>query len=43
MILYAAANVYNAKLCPQGSDNEFGPAMQKDIIDHHKSSAIQPE
>lgn len=39
----AAANKFNVKLSPQGSDNEFGPVIQKDTIDHHKSSPIQPE
>lgn len=43
MNLSATTNIFNAKLSPQGSDNEFGPVTQKDIIDHHKSSPIQPE
>lgn len=43
MNLSATANIFNAKLGPQGSDNEFGPVVQKAIIDHHKSSPIQPE
>ena len=39
----AVANIFNAKLGPQGSKNEFGPIIQNDIIDHHKSSQIQPK
>lgn len=43
MNLSAAANIFNTKFSPQRSYNEFGPAIQKDIIDPHKSSPIQPE
>jgi hypothetical protein len=40
MNLPAAANIFNAKLSPQGPDNELSPVIQKDVIDHHKSSPI---
>lgn len=43
MNLSATANIFNAKLSLQGSDNEFGPVIQKAVIDHHKSSPIQLE
>lgn len=39
----AVANIFNAKLGLQGSKNEFGPVIQNDIIDHHKSSPILPK
>lgn len=40
---FATANMFNVKLIPQGPDNELCPVIQKDIIDHHKSTPIQPE
>lgn len=40
---FAAANMFNVKLIPQEPDNELCPVIQKDIIDHHKSTPIQPE
>lgn len=40
---FAAANIFNAKLSPQGSYNEFGPVIQNDTIDRHKPSPIQPK
>lgn len=38
---FAAANIFNAKPSPQGSVNEFGRVIEKDIIDHQKSNPIQ--